>query len=149
MVISSPAGGQVKKCHESETGHAHPHREIPEKPQVSGVRNVTWRENLQVLRHHFRALAPICSAAGSGAVSGFLVDKGPLTPTSTAISLSAGSVAYGREHAEKVWATVSAGTDVASSMVAVKSGRVTICTITLVNGQGCARHPKGSSAPGC
>ena len=87
------------------------------------------------------ASADICSAAGSDGVSGFLVEKGPLAPTTTAISLSARSVAYGNERAEKISATVSAATGVASGTVTVKSGAVTVCTITLADGQGsCALH---------
>jgi hypothetical protein len=41
--------GQTKKCHKAETSHGRQCRETDEKPQVSGERYVTWRENLQVV----------------------------------------------------------------------------------------------------
>jgi hypothetical protein len=90
------------------------------------------------------ASADSCGAAGFG----YVVEKGPVTPTATAISLSAGSVAYGHEQAEHVSVTVTAALDVPTGTVAVTSGAVTVCTIVLVSGQGSCAVPATRFGPG-
>jgi hypothetical protein len=82
-----------------------------------------------------------CAAGGyysaGGNVHPFLANGAITQPTSTALALSAGSVTFGHEQAEKLTVAVNpryAGP--ATGMVVVKAGSITICTIALSRGKG-------------
>jgi hypothetical protein len=82
-----------------------------------------------------------CAAGGyysaGGNVRPFLVNGSITQPTSTALALSAGTVTFGHEQAEKLTVAVSpryAGPAVGT--VLVKAGGLTVCTITLSRGKG-------------
>jgi hypothetical protein len=82
-----------------------------------------------------------CAAGGyysaGGNVLPFLANGSITQPTGTALALSAGTVTFGHEQAEKLTVTVNpryAGP--AAGAVVVKAGGITICTITLSRGKG-------------
>jgi hypothetical protein len=67
----------------------------------------------------------------------FIATKSVVAPTSTAATVSAATVIYGNEQAEKVTVTVSAGSGgTPSGTVTVASGSTSVCVITLTSGKG-------------
>lgn len=93
------------------------------------------------------ASAEACAAGGyytdsAGAKQAFLVNETPVVAaTATTASLSAGSVSYGREQAERVSVAVTARPGTPAGSVAVKSGRVTVCVARLAGGKGSCTVP--------
>jgi Bacterial Ig-like domain (group 3) len=100
------------------------------------------------------ATAEYCAAGGyytdkSGAKQAFLVNETPaVAATATTASLSAASVSYGREQAERVSVAVTARHGTPAGSVAVKSGRVTVCVARLAGGNGSCTVPATESGAG-
>ena len=100
------------------------------------------------------ATAGSCSLVGdytttSGSQQPFVVNGSTDAPSLTAMTLSAASVVYGREQAERasvsvhdVFGSVPAGT------VAIKAGNTVACTITLKSGKGSCTVPAAKFGPG-
>jgi hypothetical protein len=97
------------------------------------------------------ANAEYCAAGGyytdkSGAKQAFLVNEtSAVAATATTASLSAASVSYGREQAERVSVSVTARLGTPAGSVAVKSGRVTVCVARLAGGKGSCTVPATES----
>jgi Bacterial Ig-like domain (group 3) len=100
------------------------------------------------------ATADYCAAGGyytdkSGAKQAFLVDEtSAVAATATTASLSAASVSYGREQAERISVAVTARLGTPSGSVAVKSGRITVCVARLAGGKGSCTVPATESGAG-
>jgi hypothetical protein len=98
-----------------------------------------------------------CAPAGYCAAGGYYTDAhghaqafvdGTLTAakatTATALSLSAAKVTYGHEQAERLTVTVTShNSGTPGGKVTIKTGRTTVCTITLASGRGhCTLTPR-------
>ncbi len=109
--------------------------------------NGTWGNAVQVAGTNNEAdvlalscaTASSCAAggnAGTAGLEGYVTEKIPVAPTTTAVSLSASSVTFGHEQTEKVQVTVSAASGTPTGTVTVSSGSAKVCTISLASGQG-------------
>ncbi len=79
---------------------------------------------------------------------GFVAVKTDLRSSSTALSLSAPSVAYGHEQAEKLTATVTGSGGTPTGTVKVTAGITAVCVITLTAGTGSCAVPATRFPPG-
>jgi hypothetical protein len=94
-----------------------------------------------------------CSVGGGSTTDGkhyqaIVADQTPVLPTSATESLSARSVIYGREQAERVSVKVSAALGIAAGSVAVTSAGTPACTITLADGKGSCTIPAAKFGAG-
>jgi len=87
------------------------------------------------------ASADSCVAVDSDGLDSRLTQKIPVAATTTAISLSVGSVVYGHEQSQRISVKVSAGSGIPTGTVAVKSGTATVCMIKLSGGGGSCDLP--------
>lgn len=113
--------------------------------------NGTWGKAVRVAGTNYEAdvLALSCAAAGgcvaagtTGTTSGqvgYYTEQVPVAATTTKVTLSARSVPYGREHAEKVTVTVTAASGTPTGSATVWSGHAKVCTVRLSRGHGSCR----------
>jgi hypothetical protein len=99
-----------------------------------------------------------CPRTGECAVAGFYTDKNhkqqgfiaiQSATTGTSLTLSAAKIKAGHEHSERLAVRVRAtagGTP--AGRVTIKTGRITLCTITLKNSQGSCRLSQNKLRPG-
>jgi hypothetical protein len=128
----------------------------PISPFLIDEANGTWGRAIGVTGTSFGseidamscASADSCVAVDSDGVNSLLTQKIPVAATTTAISLSAGSVVYGHEQSQQVSVKVSAGSGIPTGTVTVKSGTATVCTIKLTGGGGSCDLPATRFAAG-
>ena len=76
-------------------------------------------------------------AGARGGIGAFVLTEVPVQPTGTLIGLSAGTVHYGREQAERVAVkVVTAHLGIPTGRVVVWAGSKAVCAIPLTSGKG-------------
>jgi Bacterial Ig-like domain (group 3) len=85
---------------------------------------------------------------GNSISEDWVVQRSSAAATTTSVALSATTVTYGDEQAEKVTATVRATTPAPTGTVTVTAGSTTLCSIKLASGTGSCAIPVASLAPG-